>query len=230
MGINTTHPQAGPPEAGRAPVPALSRSLVRAVMHEAQRLDRLAERAALRRQALIGQLVEVDAELEEYRRRRNLLDVLCAVPPSPVPDHPQAPPLRTLRGAAMRRVAGTLLWRQRRDREIHYRDWFALTLAAGYAISGQDPLASFLTNIRDSPAVARGSPGGHYRLDAGCVPRLERETADIRRELTQLERSLVNAYAGTEDVTDLRHRCGRARARLRKLERQTREVLHIFAA
>ena len=75
-------------------------------------------------------------------------------------------PRRAIKGAELRRVAGQLLWTAQRERGIHYREWFERVIAEGYAIGGKDPVASFLTNIRDSPAVIRGSTQGHYMLDS----------------------------------------------------------------
>jgi hypothetical protein len=48
---------------------------------------------------------------------------------------------------------------------IHYREWFDLIREAGYQVSGQNPLGTFLAQLNRSSAVERvGSRTGRYRL------------------------------------------------------------------
>jgi hypothetical protein len=72
-----------------------------------------------------------------------------------------------LRGPRLERVAIELLMGRDGDDAIHYRDWFSLLRAAGYHVSGKDPLATFLTQINRAEAVERvGQRTGMYRLRA----------------------------------------------------------------
>ena len=70
-----------------------------------------------------------------------------------------------------KRVAEVAVAIARRELEpgqvIHYKDWFALLQAAGFRVSGKDPLASFLANINRAPQVeAVGTRTGRYKLRA----------------------------------------------------------------
>jgi len=50
-------------------------------------------------------------------------------------------------------------------REIHYKDWYALLEAAGYSVSGRDPLATFLAQVRRIDEVEPvGGRSGRYHL------------------------------------------------------------------
>lgn len=73
-----------------------------------------------------------------------------------------------LGGQRLAEIAVQLLRQQRQFGEsIHYRDWFALIRRAGYEVTGKDPLATFLTQLRRSEAVeAVGRRSGLYRLRA----------------------------------------------------------------
>jgi hypothetical protein len=73
-----------------------------------------------------------------------------------------------LGGQRLEQIAVDLL-RQRREfgETIHYREWFGLVRRAGYEVTGKDPLATFLTQLRRSGAVeAVGRRSGLYRLRA----------------------------------------------------------------
>jgi hypothetical protein len=75
---------------------------------------------------------------------------------------------RTLRGRRLGEVAVAVLRRELQPGQpIHYREWFALLTAAGFAVSGKDPLASFLAQVSRTPEVeAVGDRSGRYRLRA----------------------------------------------------------------
>jgi hypothetical protein len=97
-----------------------------------------------------------------------------------------APSLRpvpaTLRkGHDLRRVAARLLWQTERTGEMQYREWLDRVLAAVHAVGGKDATASLLTNVRDPPAVVRGSRPGFYRLDPSNARRARRGAGGAAR-------------------------------------------------
>lgn len=71
-----------------------------------------------------------------------------------------------LGGQRLEEVAVELLNSEREFGEaIHYREWFALVVRAGYEVAGRDPLATFLAQLRRSDSVeAVGRRSGLYRL------------------------------------------------------------------
>jgi len=73
---------------------------------------------------------------------------------------------RRLGGQRLERVAIRLLSeRPEATRGIHYREWFDLIRDAGYQVSGQKPLGTFLAQINRSDAIERvGTRTGRYRL------------------------------------------------------------------
>lgn len=73
-----------------------------------------------------------------------------------------------LRGEQLREVALQVLAEEvGPEREIHYRDWFALLQQAGHQIGGRDPLATFLAQVnRAEGVVSTGRRSGRYRLAA----------------------------------------------------------------
>ncbi len=75
-----------------------------------------------------------------------------------------------LRGERLREVALDVL-REKfgRGDPIHYRAWFDALVESGYRVSGQDPLASFLTQVSRIERVERvGRRTGLYRLRAAA--------------------------------------------------------------
>ena len=73
-----------------------------------------------------------------------------------------------LGGQRLEQIAVELLRQQREfGATIHYREWFALIRKAGYQVTGKDPLATFLAQLRRSEDVeAVGRRTGLYRLRA----------------------------------------------------------------
>jgi hypothetical protein len=73
---------------------------------------------------------------------------------------------RWLGGQRLERVAIHLLeGRPDATVGIHYREWFDLIREAGYRVSGQNPLGTFLAQLNRSSAVERvGRRTGRYRL------------------------------------------------------------------
>jgi vacuolar-type H+-ATPase subunit I/STV1 len=210
--------------------------MLRTARTELARIERAVARVEQRRAALLGQLAELDDEAEEYARRRRLLEELAYVEhalPTPAAATPaQRPASGSIKGRQLRRVAGRLLWSAQRDREIHYREWFERVIAAGYAVGGKDPVASFLTNIRDSPAVRRGSAQGRYRLDPDSLDSLSQQIAETQAELADVERSIACADADAEQrVTDALHgHRDELKQRLRGLQAKLTELRYIFGS
>jgi hypothetical protein len=216
-------------------VPQPSASLVRAVQGEDSRLVRALEVLEQRRAALQAELTTVDRERRQLQARRRLLAEVAGLEAANkdvggVVAHTQ------LKGRELRRVAGRLLWELQRDREIHYREWFEQVLTAGYAVAGKDPAASFLTNMRDSPAVARGSAPGHYRIDAQAAARTRQLRAEVAAEIDDVQSRMAVIRDAPE--TDLAHpelerlRAHRQdlKAKLRRLDVEAEEVVAIVGA
>ncbi|HET6505639.1 MAG TPA: hypothetical protein VFG42_02510 [Baekduia sp.] len=212
-------------------------SLVRAAAAEEERVDRALQRLAHRRDTLAAELSDLETQMGELHERRRLLAMLVdgpeaaeglAASASAVPS-PRAG-VTAVRGRELRRVAARLLWETSGDGEVHYREWFERLLAAGYAVGGRDPLASFLTNVRDSPAVVRGAQPGFYRLDpsrrAALAARIDEQLAIVE----DLERALADARAlGDDDrVETLRAERRAATAARRRLEAQAEELAAVF--
>jgi hypothetical protein len=141
------------------------------------------------------------------------------------------PPGRAVKGGELRRVAGRLLWSAQGEHEIHYREWFERVIAEGYAIGGKDPVASFLTNIRDSPAVVRGSTQGHYRLNPGSLDGVAQQIGEIQAELADVEQSIERAYASTAEqrsIEGLREHRDRLKQTLKRLQGKMSELHYVF--
>lgn len=109
-------------------------------------------------------------------------------------------------------------------------------LAAGYAVAGKDPAASFLTNIRDSPAVRRGSSSGQYRIDPQALARTRQAHAEALAELEDLENRIAgitrDALAEPPrpgELEELREHRQALKAQLRRLELEADEVAAIVA-
>lgn len=72
-----------------------------------------------------------------------------------------------LGGRALRDKALEILEAQRIDGPIHYTEWFNLLVAEGYSVRGQNPLATFLSQIsRDERIEPLGAKSGKYQLAA----------------------------------------------------------------
>ena len=71
-----------------------------------------------------------------------------------------------LRGERLREVAVDVLRRLAASGDpIHYRAWFEALVESGFRVSGQDPLATFLTQVsRISQVEPVGRRSGLYRL------------------------------------------------------------------
>jgi hypothetical protein len=213
-----------------------SAALLRTVRNEIDRLERALAALEGRRAAMVAQMTELDAEVEAYRHRRQLLEDLGEVEkatPTAQVGPRGAVVAKAIKGRRLREVAGRLLWSWQGAEQIHYRQWFERVLAEGYAIGGKDPVASFLTNVRDSPAVTRGSQQGYYRLDPSSVERIEQAMDELKAELADVQRSIEHAYgqaARAESTSALREHRDRLGQQIKRREADLREVRHVFAA
>jgi hypothetical protein len=218
-----------------AVAPSPSAALVRTARNEIDRVQRQMSTVEQRRETLRAQLAEVDAELETYVRRVRLLEELVFVeqadPITDVSGTRARPARRAIKGAELRRVAGRQLWDAQGEQEVHYREWFERLTAVGFAIGGKDPLASFLTNIRDSPAVARGSRQGYYKLDPNSAAPFEQQLSEVQAELADVERSIDLAYADAEPssrIEALREHRSHLRKTAKRIEARLDEVRYVF--
>ena len=209
-------------------------SLVRAAAAEDQRVERALERLERRRESLRAELEDLDAQMGSLRERQRLLGML--VDDVATPDDEARVPAsgaggRPVRGRQLRLIAAQLLWRSVGEQEIHYREWFERLLEAGYAIGGRDPLASFLTNVRDSPAVARGQRQGFYRLDHSRQDVVAVELAEAQAEMVDLEQSLQRArsHNDTAAVERLRAHRDKLAGAIKRLEARRDELAAVFA-
>ena len=90
-------------------------------------------------------------------------------------------------GPAIRAAAVKVLLEQPEYIEaLHYRRWYELTREAGYAVSGKDPLAVFLTQITRSPVVRKTNQAGVYELDRQAPLRLRQRLERLQGELREL--------------------------------------------
>ena len=221
--------------------PAPSKKLLRAAQGEIERVQHARETAEAQRATLLAEIAQLDQTIKGYVHRIGLLNELIAEPTTPAPllavprritPSPQRTAISgTVRGRELRRVAGRLLWATERDGEIHYRDWFERAMTAGITIGGKDPAASFLTNIRDSPAVTRGSRPGYYRLDPHTLEKTKQQIRETQAELIDLQQTLELAPA--RDATDsqidrLHTHLDQLTQLLKRLQRQAEELTYIF--
>ena len=102
-----------------------------------------------------------------------------------------------LRGPAIREVAVQVLLAEPCQIEaIHYRRWYELLIAAGYAVAGKDPLAVFLTQVTRSPLVRKATQSGVYEIDRQAPLR-------IRQRLERLQLELREVTLDSQSPTDL---------------------------
>jgi hypothetical protein len=210
-----------------------SSALLRAARLESSRIDRDLQAIEARRTGLRAQLAELDRETDKLVRRRTLLGELVGSADTPEDSRLQTAPHAVLKGRELRTVAGRLLWASHGTQEVHYREWFERVLTAGYVIGGKDPLASFLTNVRDSPTVARGSEAGYYRLDPTSMTDIEQKMSEVSAELDDVRRSLARARAEElpgRQIDALRAHRDTLAQQLRRLEVDVEEVRQVFQA
>jgi len=215
------------------PTPAPSAPLIRAAQKELDRLARAASELRGRRQALQAQLDELTGELRALEGRRDLLLEVTGQPAAPAEDAADdGTPKRVLRGRELRRVAARALHEWAGEEPVHYRELYERVLADGNVLTGKDPAATFLTNLRESPAIVRGEKLGHYRLDPAAEPRLAQELAETDAELADARRMLerVREHGSPAEAERLRTHQDRLKNRRRRIQADLDEVRFVFAA
>lgn len=200
-------------------LPRPSSRLLRAAAAEQADLARHRERLTRERDKLVIELRRVDEVLVAAEARLASLAQLVDVPEMLANGPPAAraggarlkeaseaahgeEDRLVLRGPAIREVAVRVLIAQPEHIEaLHYRRWYELLLQAGYAVSGKDPLAVFLTQVTRSPVVRKGTEPGVYEVDRQAPlrirQRLERLGVELRDRLraTGLGRACVRPGA-----------------------------------
>ncbi len=221
--------------------PATSRKLLRAAQGEIERVQHARETAEAQRTTLLAELDQLDQTIKGYAHRIGLLNELITEPtttaaplltgPRRITPSPATIAPGTVRGRELRRVAGRLLWVTEQTGEIHYRDWLERAITAGIVIGGKDPAASFLTNIRDSPAVTRGSRPGYYRLDPHTLENTHQQILETQAELADVDQTLEHADTHGEDSEQLQRLRNHHRdlaGRLKRLHAEAEELAYIF--
>lgn len=215
------------------PTPAPSAPLIRAAQKELDRLARAASELRGRRQALQAQLDELTGELRALEGRRDLLLEVTGQPAVPAEDAAEDDaPKRVLRGRELRRLAARTLHEWAGEEPVHYRELYERVLAGGNVLTGKDPAATFLTNLRESPAIVRGAKMGHYRLDRAAEARLAQELAETDAELDDVRRMLerVREHGSPAEAERLRTHHDRLKSRRRRVQADLDEVRFVFAA
>jgi hypothetical protein len=177
-----------------------SSRFIAAAIAERDALLRHRARLGAERNDLRDELRRLDDALGEVDQRVAILAQLIGSPASATqaaegplqPDNFEAiarevPEGRPLRGPAIRATAVQVLLDQSEYIEaLHYRRWYELVREAGYAISGKDPLAVFLTQITRSPVVRKSDQAGVYELDRQAPLRLRQRLERLQGELREL--------------------------------------------
>jgi hypothetical protein len=182
-----------------------------------------------RRHRLHADLRSLEVTERALRRRLVLVSELAGAHQPRALRAVSQPPARereVLRGAAIRRVAVEVVARcEDRLRPRHYTHWYDELLEAGYAVSGRDPVAAFLTQLSRSPVVVRESEPGTYRLNYEVVPELERKLLSLNDELARLQHGQQTIDA-INSVRDERERLLREITQIERLLIEAVAVLH----
>lgn len=140
-------------------------------LSEDLRAAALAERAIvesrigdLREQSrrLLGLAAAIDGHLASSIRLLSELDEMLGVAPQMSMTHAD----EVLRGQRLREVAIQIL-KGHKGKTVHYREWYDLVVLDGHRVSGQDPIATFLTEVSRAAEIEPvGRRSGLYRLRA----------------------------------------------------------------
>jgi hypothetical protein len=217
-----------------------SSRLLRAADAEREEIDRQRLRLTEKRARVADELAGIEASLATLAERETLLSRLIAQPS--VPGTEQAPPPaqrgegRTgassgalaerpdvLRGPEIREAAVAVLSGTPQAGAIHYRAWYEMLVAAGYAVAGKDPVAVFLTQITRSPVVKRSTQSGVYALDLDAPARLRRELATLESGLREV------TSGGSANLGEIRARREQLLTEIRKTERGLAEADRVLS-
>ena len=209
-----------------------SSALRRAMGKELERFQRTRDKLMTRRGKLEGELRAIQLELEELDEHERLLRAAGA--DAGPHDRTEGSVSRInarsgklLKGAAIREKAARKVFVSHGvGRPLHYKEWMEALLEDGYEIVGQDPAATFLTNLNRSPVVRRGAERATYEIDAEAPQRLRAESAEVEAELRDLTEVL--ARRGDDDPELGEHR-DRLVSRMRRLEDLIAEAERVLA-
>lgn len=192
-----------------------SARLLTAARADLARVRKARERAAAQITAAQQKFVEAKALADDLDRRElALLELLGEEPP---PACAPAPSGTVLTGRTLRIYAAALLMASAAS-TLHYRALYQQLEDRGFHASGKDPLASFLTNLRESPLVVAAGGPGIYTIDAGAEQRLHHE-----RDGHQAAIDRRNAEGPTD------HRAVRRLSRLLDEIAQAKQLARTFA-
>ena len=195
---------------------------------ECRRVDREIARVDGRERDLLDRLAVLKQTRADLEREREALTRFAGgEPETPSPGErglravPGGDPVR-LRGPRIREQAIRVLAAAEHDgAPIHYRDWYALLRSAGYVSTGQDPLATFLTQVRRSPLVRSTTTKGVYVIDSEVLPRAR---ARMRTLTAQLQSARAPQDADAEAVRTARDERDATLVEIRRLERDIDEI------
>jgi hypothetical protein len=153
-----------------------------------ERIERAREGARAELERLERELADIDDHLELLVRiAPDAAGDAQPAPQSRTPRHQQPGPPQVLQGPAIRAAAVRLLVEHAPSvQAIHYRDWYRLLQAHGFAVAGKKPLAVFLSQVSRSPVIRKATAAGVYALDRDAADRLRCELSELEAELHTL--------------------------------------------
>jgi hypothetical protein len=169
-----------------------SPALVEAARTDRNRLHDVWEQLREQRDKLAIELRDVNAAMTDVQASvRRLGEIIGDEMQMPLTRPAQGSSTSTpISGALIRRVAvAVALQDPRAEFPWHYIDWYDAVVEAGYAISGADPQAVFLTQLSRSPMTAKCAKSGCYRLN-------RRALVDLADQITNLVQAREALLAG----------------------------------
>ncbi len=227
-------------------LPHPSTRLLRAAEAEQAELVRHRQRLTHRRAALLAEIRELEDALTVVDERLTVLGRLAGGPgpdsDAPAParaptgsrrtageaspgGHSGADPPEVLRGPAIREAAVRVVVSQpQRIEALHYRRWYELLQAAGYAVAGKDPVAVFLTQVTRSPVVRKATKPGVYEVDRQAPLRIRQRLERLQGEL----RELTTTPSAPFDLAAIRARRHELDLEISQQERALEEALRVL--
>ena len=216
----------------RASPASPSNRLLAAAEADRDRIERELNRVGRRAEELARALQETVELQSELKQQAALLDQLARPRQLALEDRPlqrevedgqtEEPPNGYLKGARIRAVAVRLLAASEQARQpIHYSEWFAALQRAGFGVAGQDPLATFLTQISRSPVVEKTDGPGAYRLNLDTPHRLHSRLRELQQELSQLH----DGQQTLDAVISIRERRAQITSEIARVERELEEAV-----
>jgi hypothetical protein len=213
-----------------------SSRFIRAAVTERDELLRHRARLVVKRESLLDELRRIDEALGDIDQQVAILarligprsedsELATAEQPQEEIDTlgREVPEAQLIRGPTIREAAVRVLLGQPEYIEaLHYRRWYELVSDAGYAISGKNPLAVFLTQITRSPVVRKTNQAGIYELDRQAPLRLRQRLERLQAEL----RELLAAPSG--DLPSVRARRHDLDVAISQQERALEEALRVL--